>query len=571
MSALFVMTGVQLFLGDQLGSDYTFFLPRLLYGYFWQIENGVISIPWFSPAWCGGLPFYGDPQVMFFSVPQLLMNFLDPQQVVFATYVFFGFTGAFGFYLLLTRSFQLNAWLALVGSVLFAFNEFYLFRLLTGHFTYHMFPLIPLVSFFIISAVQSQQWKKVFNLLLSGCLIAYFVHGGAANFLIPAMLSVLVLLLIYSLGVATPAYRFVSHLVYSGAIGFCFSVSKIAASFAFVRWFPRESLSLGIFDGLRESVWSTITLLFMNPWISLNEIQSSYLVQAHELRFGVTLIPALLLLLGVAAVPSIIQKLNLRNLGIIALIVIVCSLPVILSVKSDAIDAILKSLPYFREMSLAVRWIALLIPIVIIVPLILVQRLLDDMAGEAPRQRLTGAVVAVSLIGVLVSHLLTERPRDAQYNPMRLTTSYYHAKQGGSVPAISVISSQPDKKTFIGVDDDFVAGGSSKVCYQAIFGYALERYPVKSLRDGSVFDVRSGKINIKNPACYLFPEENACKLGDHFTIDQQDEAAKFATNQPFDWQMPWWQTVANWLNGFAVIAGLLTLLIATIRVVIVRD
>ena len=99
---------------------------------------------------------------------------------------------------------------------------------LLGRFLYTKTP--KLVSFFIISAVQSQQWKKVFNLLLSGCLIAYFVHGGAANFLIPAMLSVLVLLLIYSLGVATPAYRFVSHLVYSGAIGFCFSVSKIAAS-----------------------------------------------------------------------------------------------------------------------------------------------------------------------------------------------------------------------------------------------------------------------------------------------------------------------------------------------------
>ncbi len=63
-SKLFVATSLTLLLiiyillfGDffpnnqnKLGHDYTYFLSRLLAGYYWFETNGLFAIPWFTPA-----------------------------------------------------------------------------------------------------------------------------------------------------------------------------------------------------------------------------------------------------------------------------------------------------------------------------------------------------------------------------------------------------------------------------------------------------------------------------------------------------------------------------------------
>ena len=157
--SLFVFTGLQLFSGPALGSDYTFFLPRLLYGYFWQIENGFFSIPWFSPAFCGGLPYFADPQVMFFSLPQAMLWILNPAETVLATFLTFGILAAVGTYLLL-RSLGVGTWLSLTGALLFAFNEFFLFRMLIGHLTYHVFALIPLLAWCLVKALEADRFRS---------------------------------------------------------------------------------------------------------------------------------------------------------------------------------------------------------------------------------------------------------------------------------------------------------------------------------------------------------------------------------------------------------------------------
>ena len=222
-----------------------------------------------SAAWCGGLPYYADPQVMYYSVPQLLLLIVNPHLSIFITYVTFGLIGAIGFYGLARHAFGLSPWFALLGAGLFAFNEFYLFRMLIGHLTYHVFPLIPLIAWLVISSANSKSWKRVLLVLSSGILIAYFVHGGAANFLVPGMLAVLGLLSVYLLIHPDRLSAILRGYFTAGLVGFMLSVSKIVAGYAFVRWFPRENLSLGVFDGIEEALFSIFTLLFMNPWISL--------------------------------------------------------------------------------------------------------------------------------------------------------------------------------------------------------------------------------------------------------------------------------------------------------------
>ena len=557
LAVLFISTAAPLLLGDGVGADYTFFLPRLLYGYFWQIENGFFSVPWFSPAWCGGLPYFADPQVMFFSVPQLLMLVLDPQQTVFATFVLFALFGGLGFYGL-ARAFGLSQWFALIAAWLFVFNEFYTFRLLIGHFTYHVFPLTACIALFLINSSKSEGSIKWVNLLLAGIAIAYVVHAGGANFLLPMMLSVTAIALIYSMKANASLVRLGAGLLQAGSIGFLLSVSKISAGIAFVRWFPRDSLSLGIFDSLLGSLFSIFTMLFMNPWLVLKDIPQEILVQTHELRYGVTVIPLLFLMLGLAALPRIIVRINVRNLLAFVVLMLIVSLPIVLSIESSEIDAAIKSLPYFREMSLAVRWVALLIPLVILVPILLAQLVIDEVANQKVRRLITGVMVVSFLVLIVPSHLLADRKMSVRYDPSALYDGYKRVQEGGSVPIIKEISSDSKDKTFLGMDDDFLRGGSSRICYQPLFGYRLEKYPLKPLRNGSLFAAQFENLNMKNPACYLFPDENLCAPGDHFTVNQEDKLTNFSTNQPFDWQQSWWQTMANWLNLAALLAGLVS-------------
>ena len=53
-----------------LGHDYSAGLPHLMFGKIW-FKNNFLSVPWFSPSFCCGTPFFADPQSMYYSFYQL--------------------------------------------------------------------------------------------------------------------------------------------------------------------------------------------------------------------------------------------------------------------------------------------------------------------------------------------------------------------------------------------------------------------------------------------------------------------------------------------------------------------
>ena len=60
-----------------LGHDYEYFLPNFIFGKIW-FKNNLLSVPWFTPSFCCGIPFYPDPQSMFYSLQQLFYIFFEP-------------------------------------------------------------------------------------------------------------------------------------------------------------------------------------------------------------------------------------------------------------------------------------------------------------------------------------------------------------------------------------------------------------------------------------------------------------------------------------------------------------
>ena len=571
LTGLFLSSSIALLLGPVLGSDYTYFLPRLLYGYVWAVENGLFSIPWYSPAWCGGLPYFADPQVMYFSLPQLLLFAVNPQQAVWLTVVSFTAIGSVATYFLLRSPFGLGPWLSLIGAALFAFNDFYLSRMLIGHFTYHVFPLIPLIALLVVAETGRQRWLRMLTVLLAGFSIAYLVHGGGANFVVPAILSVAGLLCIYCIVNPGSFTRLLVNYFAAGFVGLLLSFSKIVSSYSFVRWFPREHLPLGVFDGWSDAIFSIFTMFFMGPWVVLQDLSTGSIVQGHELRFGVSIVPFLLFWFGLAALPALSRKISFPRMIFSVGLVAILFLPVGLSVESESIDQALKQLPYFREMSFAVRWLALLIPIVIVVPLLLVHTVIKNIESDVVRSRSVVVIALICIALLVISHLYTERFHDSPYDPSAINASYHEVRSGGSLPAITeIVAAAPQATIFVGVDDAFLAGGSSQICYQPLFGYKLERYPIGSLATGDIFVTHANKLNLKNPACYVYPAENNCEVGDHFTVEQREEASLFAANHAYPFEQSPLQVVANKVSILVFALCIVLVLVSAIGAVLSR-
>ena len=75
---------------------------------------------------------------------------------------------------------------------------------------------------------------------------------------------------------------------------------------------------------------------------------------------------------------------------------------------------------------------------------------------------------------------------------------------------------------------------------------------------------RGNVLNIKNPACYVFPAENGCAPGDHFPLAARAEAEKFLNYQPFDFVQPLYQSVATMISLASLAAAPLLLVVGLI-------
>ena len=91
---------------NTVGHDYGVHFPNLLAGYYWYLQNGLWTTPWFSPALCGGFPFFADPNVLYYSATQLFVVAVSPIRAVQLTFVLFALIAMAGTFVLMRRSFQ---------------------------------------------------------------------------------------------------------------------------------------------------------------------------------------------------------------------------------------------------------------------------------------------------------------------------------------------------------------------------------------------------------------------------------------------------------------------------------
>jgi hypothetical protein len=543
-----------------IANDYSLFFSNMLAGYYWYLNNGLFSLPWFSPAECGGVPFYPDPNVGTFSLPQLLVIWLSPLAAVQVTFWSFAVIGYAGAFLLLHRAFQASFPASLMGALIFMFNGFYGFRMLAGHLTFHAYMLAPILAFAVIPAVTGKPAALLHSLgrmALGGACVGYMFHAGMIHIIPPVMCDVLILILIHGalFGWSARPWWLLCGVVLIGA---ALSAGKFVASLAFVSHFPRDIYPL---PGI-PSLWATIAAAFETIFlgvpanVSQDIVNSPFTVDRHEWEYGIS--PAPLVPIAIWLVIQSQRMLARRRFPpisvagcVVALgILVLFTLPILLNWYQPDWNAFLKRLPLLRSSSNLVRWFSLYI-----LPIVLLSALAFD---RLPLRKLHWATAGVLVILMLVWNWSADRSYYANntYDPATIDQARAKATTAADIPAITevVVLMTADRKQIAmppNRNDLMTQGWSQLACYQPVFGYRLESFPVRPLRPGPVYG--SGTINLKNPACYVFPEENQCAPGDHFSAGESAKVELFRNYKPYDFAEPLYAWAANWLSLAALI------------------
>jgi hypothetical protein len=555
-----------------VGEDYALTLPALLAGYFWSSTNGVWSVPWFMPSFCGGIPFFADPQGGFFTLLQIATLFVDPLASAYLTTLAFASLGYWGCYVLLRRTFAVAQFPAFLGAAIFMFNGFFAHRALIGHLGFQGFMLVPWVAYALMTPAPLRGFRKLGGLgaaCATGLIAAYWLDSGLGTLMVPVGLSVVLILLVLALRQdAFPLRR----VVLRGCIGVLFagalSAAKLVVAFATLSNFPRSGYLLPGYASMADAFRILFTSLFFSPTDirSLSDAalrNAQLLLLRHELEYGVTVVPLLILLAGLVVGLARIarSRLGAKRAAILLLIGIVLVVPLALNTYSPEWNALLRRIPLLKSSSNFVRWFCVYIPFLAVLSAVVV---------DGWSQRIRAPVAVLGVAAVIATNLMQDRAWYAMggYNPGPVTAAYRTVRNGGSVPPISAIGVSVKGPGALDRNDALIVGVSQLYCYDPTFGYALENLPIRDLHPGPVRAVTDGRYNMKNPACYVYPKENGCSPGDHFRTDQALALESFVAYRPFEFKVSLAQRVANLVTLIAL--GASGIVLASVLAIAIR-
>jgi hypothetical protein len=577
--AMLYVLAVRLFPAGPIGPDYDYFLPYLLAGEQWIHSNGWLAPPYFTPAFCGGLPWLANPQSMVWSLPQLLFNVLGPTGALRGTLVVCAGAGAAGTYMLLRRGFAASRDAATLGAILFLLNGFLMFRLAAGHLTFHAFAVTPLLTALCLPRARQapdRYWLRgAVACVLGALLLSLAVFAGALNIMVPIVLCPAIVILLRQ--VAT-GLRLRPWIILGGAclVAVPMSAIKLAPALVWVLQNPRHYLASGLFSGFLRMGYALFLGLFAPSalpdkiWLGPHRVT----LMLQELEYGVTAVPLLLLIAAVVKLararlkdispgqltqPSDKARLPVNNTGGVSnplrsepgiirskaallLLAVALCIPVALSVGPEWWSRFLQTVPVINNNSVLIRFWS-----VYILPLIVTAGLAMDLVAGTARARhwvLAAATLLVLLqCGTRDLGFYTTARYHLPYQSAPVAAAHARLVAGEGLPGIATLGAAE-----VGIgprpNDGLLRGISPLACYEAIFGYALETFPAGALPIGRIERQPDGRFNLADPRCYLDTGKNACRPGQPFAGDDAAAVEAFVNYRPLPWRMPVWQRVA---------------------------
>jgi hypothetical protein len=519
-----------------VGHDYNYFSPYLLTGAAWIKKNGWFAIPHFTPDFCGGIPLLAHPLSIFYSLPQLLTVVLaDPIAAAKWTLLIYATIGGATTCILLRRCFDLSWHAAALGFVLFQLNGFLLFRVSIGHVPYHIYGLVPSLCLCCLFSSKSgvstylsvKLGSDIVSCAVGGVILALMVYGGAPNYIVPAVLSVTVIILLHQTR-AGFLWRPWVVLVISCLWAIPLSALKLIPSYIFVSSYPRPYLSQYLFHSPIDLAKSLFSALFV----------------PEAQPFGISIVPAALILADL--VTAYRRRRTNHHLFAWIGLVFVAAVPILGTLGNTTWGQILIQIPILNNNTVLTRWWSVYILMFIVWAAVS----FDKLVPPGWVRHVTFGVLVTIAVGQLAFRDLTFYTTTAAfplYDPWPVTLALRNLLNNGvALPQTTRVGFSPNAEIVgKGINDGLLAGISAFPCYEPIFGYSHEWFPARSLKIGPIHEPEMTVFNLADPRCYLSWRASECRPGDQFRLEDAADVAEFTSHYPLRWQQPRWQILAR--------------------------
>ena len=524
-----------------VGSDYSYFIPRLIDSHLHYLINGL-SIQWYTPSFGGGLPAYPNPQNLQFSVPQLLLFVFDPWSTVLLSVGLFIIIGYISCYLFFKRVLVAGWKASAVGALCFSINGFYLHHMNVGHLGYLGYPLLPLILLNILDA----NIPIVIAAIVVSLSMSMLVYGAGFYLIVIFLLSAgMALPLVY---IFQPSKinirRLVILLIIPSLLFLSLSSSKIFAVYSFMRFFPRtlsDFYNVSTVQGLAGIILQLTTTPLLNPFRLLTHLQDPYnfLRQWTGADYGLweldTSVPASIIITLIAGCAYAILILSKRKFKIspmqiastITLLLFACLTAGFATAKGPLYQ-LANQFPFMNSLHVNVRYTS-----AFIFPLVLLGTALWGFLLQERLANKTADIIFIilNLITILsaFSYLLISDYDSRGLDIRPSIQTYQMIKEGNRFP-VEGIMDELDANAFLNM-------ASSLRPYEPIFGYHLEFFKPQ-YKVGNVMLVSEGYFNFTNPTGYVFPEANNSYPFERISVDERDKLVSFLNRRQPDWKIP---------------------------------
>lgn len=562
---VFALKFILFFQGERIGHDYSFFYPKLAAYKYWIARNGYLSIPHFLPYMCAGVFDFADPISFYLSFPTIALLALPFGWVWPATVIAFGAIGFGGGYALARYGMRLSRMAALICGTVILFNGFYFTRMAVGHASFHGFMLLPWIAAFCMVKDGSSWLPSRVGIGCTGLAYAYLIHSGGVYLLLPSAVSTLAIVLAASANARDLSISAARYFL-GGMAGVFISAPKIIETLHLMSNFPRDFFPLPGFSGIFELLQFLISALFYWPSISFANahfVNAKYAFELHEAVFSVSVLPLAAMVLFVATRLDILKaNLSMATCARYIALILLLAVPIALNVYEPHWNQLLKKLPVIGQSTLLTRYFSAYIVPLAAFSAYVFNRLLR---GHSPRLPLFAAAIAIPLCGFLTVNL--DEFTRVGYDPKPIVRVFEPGKSVRRNPIIGVTAFGKDERIFrrMGADDLMVHGLSHLLCYQPLFGYQMEKFPLGNLHLGRAVDLTDGIYNFRNPSCYVFPELNKCRPGDNFREGEEKDLAVFLDYGPLRYREPEYMQTARVLSLAVLILALIGALPQVVR------
>jgi len=554
-----------------IGHDYEYFVPHLMYGKIW-FSNNFLSVPWFSPSFCCGTPFYSDPETMYYSLNQIIFLIFNPIVSIKIIFFIYSFISYVGMYFLMKKNFKLDRYTSLLCASLFLFNGYFIYRAIPGHVSHLSYVFIPLFCHFLINSFEKNlKSSRIVYFVLSSIIFANFFHSGSGPIIFMIFASIVFVLLFYSH--LKKHLKIFINFISSLFIGVLISLSKISAVLFFINNFPRKYPMMQ-FDSFLPFIKTFFSSFFLKPNEKYfnDNISSMFPLGVHEIEYSVSIVP-LILLFFIFFLKRKIFQFNYYNFQFFILLVLISLIPILFNVNFLNQFQLIEKIPLLNSTWVQVRWMSIYILPIIILSGFIIENLNINISKKK--------YLAISMIFLLFIQNITKDKswhfEDSRYSLKNAADFSLKMKTGKLAeivgPAVLMDKSGSIKR-ITGRNDMFFFSYSPLNCYHGIFGYGLEALNAKKiilnskliLEDNSYIlysdklDKSNDHFMMFNPSCFLFPQENNCLPGDTFKISEKEKLLKFANYKKFNFNQNKIQIFSNYISFFTFLSSLLYLL-----------